>query len=412
LIYARKRYKEPELRQNAIAQLLELVDIYEEFQDFDDIHNVYFLLGSIYDDNPEDTELAITAYEMGLILADWSAEAHNNLGVLYSNKQLIDKAVREFREAIKLDPDYASPYYNLAKIYFYQRNEEILRDFQRWIEDESGESAKILFNLSIALMDVGRAEACESIYSKAHAIKNLIGVAGSKLRRVCRESDFGVSEKLQEVLTDQEKCYNEMVNLLGALRHESLVLDLVDVNVILMSVISQIGFRSDNSQNQLNHGNIICYTDLDSSLPKVKGDARRLKDAFNNIVINSMEAIKNEGSIFLSTRYLDSTSEAEIIFKDTGIGIAHKDIDNIFKPGYTTKERGSGFGLSIVNRIIRDHRGNIHVSSQENEGTEISIHIPVNLELAPIQTSLRMRPVIYEDPSKLISTEVDQIVEA
>jgi len=89
-----------------------------------------------------------------------------------------------------------------------------------------------------------------------------------------------------------------------------------------------------------------------------------------------------------------------------------KDIDNIFKPGYTTKDHGSGFGLSIVNRIIRDHKGNIFVSSQENEGTEIGIHIPVNLEMAPIQTSLRMRPVIYEDPSKLISTEVDQIVEA
>ena len=121
--------------------------------------------------------------------------------------------------------------------------------------------------------------------------------------------------------------------------------------------------------------------------------------------------MKDSGSLFISTLYSDITSSVEIVFRDTGIGIPTRDLDNIFKPGYTTKEFGSGFGLSIVNRIIRDHKGSIHVSSREGEGTEIRIHIPVNLELAPIQTSLRMRPVIYEDPSKLISTEVDQIVD-
>jgi tetratricopeptide (TPR) repeat protein len=137
LIYARSRYRESEYRQSAIKQLLEIVDMYEELQDFDEIHNVFFLLGGLYDDDPNDMDLAIEVYQKGLALVDWSAEAHNNLGVIYSSKELTDKAVMEFRKAIKLDPDYASPYYNLAKIYFYQRNEEIVRDFQRWIEDAS-----------------------------------------------------------------------------------------------------------------------------------------------------------------------------------------------------------------------------------------------------------------------------------
>ncbi len=414
LIYARGRYRDPVFRQNAVNQLLNIIDVYEEYHDFDDIHNVFFLLGSIFDDDSADIDLAIEAYEKGLTFADWSAEAHNNLGVLYSEKEQIDKAVREFREAIKLDPDYASPYHNLAKIYFYQRNEEIVKDFQQWIEQVTDESAKILSNLSLALMDIGRAEACESIYSKAHGIKNLIGVAGSKLRRVCRESEGNSADKLQEVLSDQEKCYDEMVSLLGTLKHESLVLDMVDINDIIISVANQIGFRSEDGKpsGKLCCGSITCDIELDADLPMVKGDARRLKEAFNNIIINSMEAMNSEGLMHISARYLDLASEVEIRFRDSGIGIAHKDIDNIFKPGYTTKDHGSGFGLSIVNRIIRDHKGNIFVSSQENEGTEIGIHIPVNLEMAPIQTSLRMRPVIYEDPSKLISTEVDQIVEA
>jgi len=409
LLYARNRYRQPEYRNEAINQLLKLLEIYEEIPDFEDIHTAFFMLGGLYDDEPDDVDLAIEAYSKGLALTDWSAEAHNNLGVLYSQKGLTDNAVKELREAIKLDPDYASPYYNLAKIYFYQRNEEIVRDFQQWIEEAAEDSAKILFNLSLALMDVGRAEACESIYSKAHRIKNLIGVAGSKLRRISREVEDDTSKNLMEVLSDQEKCYDEMVNLLGTLKHESLVLDMVDVNSILQSIVFQIGFRPGD-HDYLCSGNINCILELSDDLPKLKGDARKLKEAFNNVIINAVEAMKNDGSLFISTTYSEITSNIEIVFRDTGIGIPVKNLDNIFKPGYTTKEYGSGFGLSIVNRIIRDHKGIINVSSRESEGTEISIYIPVNLELTPIQTSLRMRPVIYEDPSKLISTEVDQIV--
>lgn len=414
LIYARQRYENITHRKESIDHLLKLIDIYEDTEDFDHIHDAFFLLGSLYDDDPNDIDLAIAAYERGLELADWSAEAHNNLGVLYSKKGLVDKAVIHLRHAIALDPDYGGPYHNLAKIYFYQRNEEIIKDFQFWIENITEDSAKIIFNLTLALIDVGRAEACESIYSRAHKIKNLIGVAGSKLRRVIR--DFGMEKdiRLNEVLDEQEKCYNEMVNLLGTLKHEGIVLDMVDINSTINSVIMQLGFKPyENSElslcNEFCFGNIKCYTKFAQTLPKIKGDYKKLKEAFSNIIINSIEAIKDNGIINISTNYSESSFGIEITFIDTGIGIPIKDIDNIFKPGYTTKRTGSGFGLSIVNRIIAEHKGNIRISSKEGEGTEVKIYIPVNLELAPIHTSLRMRPVVYEDPSELISTEVDKI---
>ncbi len=415
LIYARQRYENISHRKESIDHLIKLIDIYEDTGDFDHIHDAFFLLGSLYDDDPDDIDLAIAAYEKGLELADWSAEAHNNLGVLYSKKGLVDKAVIHLRHAIALDPDYGNPYHNLAKIYFYQRNEEIIKDFQFWIENITEDSAKIIFNLTLALIDVGRAEACESIYSKAHKIKNLIGVAGSKLRRVIKDSDIEKNGKLRQVLEEQEKCYNEMVNLLGTLKHEGLVLDMVDINSTIKSVITQVGFKPyENLElslcNEFCLGNIKCCTNLDQSLPKIKGDYRKLKEAFSNIIINSIEAIKDSGIINILTSYSESSSGVEITFIDTGIGIPIKDIDNIFKPGYTTKRTGSGFGLSIVNRIIAEHKGNIRISSKEGEGTEVKIIIPVNLELAPIHTSLRMRPVVYEDPGELISTEVDSIV--
>jgi signal transduction histidine kinase len=165
--------------------------------------------------------------------------------------------------------------------------------------------------------------------------------------------------------------------------------------------------------------------DLAENLPRVRGDARKLKEAFNNVIINALEAMGDSrvgprvrggceevggGSLNISTEYSESAAEVEVIFQDTGEGVSADDLDNVLKPGYTTKEYGSGFGLSIVDRIIKEHKGRIHISSREDEGTEVKIRLPVNLELAPIQTGLRMRPVIYEDPSELIFTEVDQIV--
>jgi signal transduction histidine kinase len=489
LLYARERYRNPSHRQKAIEHLRCLVEMYEELGDFYRIHDAFFILGSVYDDDPDDADLAIEVYKKGLQLAGASAEVHNNLGVLYSQKGSMDEAVKEFREAIRLDPDYESPYRNLAKIYFYQRNEEIVRDFQQWIEEIPEMSAKILFNLSLALMDVGRAEACESIYSRAHRIKNLIGVAGSKLRRVSREMDVGRAassleddkgQRLMEILADQEKCYNEMVALLGTLKQDDLLLDMVDVNATINAVLRQMDFKPDDQtgrgmksmgeprrhredmrhetgdirleslksevsglksqvsaplRSSLNSSrleraginpaptatrdlrlgdeessSVECRMELAENLPRVKGDARKLKEAFNNVIINALEAMVDGGSLNISTKYSDSTSEVEVVFQDTGEGVSADDLDNILKPGYTTKESGSGFGLSIVDRIIKEHKGGINISSREGEGTEVRIRLPVNLELAPIQAGLRMRPVVYEDPSELIFTEVDQIV--
>ena len=417
LLHARKRYREPSHRQAAITQLRSLIEMHAELGDFDRIHDVFFILGSVYDDDPADADLAIEAYRNGLQLAEWSAEAHNNLGVLYSQRGSMDRAVGEFRDAIRLDPDYESPYRNLAKVYFYQRNEEMAKDFQQWIEEVPEMCAKILFNLSLALIDIGRAEACESIYSRAHRIKNLIGVAGSKLRRIHRETGDDKGKPIGEVLLDQEKCYNEMASLLGTLKQDDLLLDMVDVNATIEVVLRQTGFKPDTQSGGRTLGlgaedpsNAECHMDLTENLPRVKGDPRKLKEVFNNIIINALEAMEDGGCLEISTQYSDASSGVEILLQDTGVGIPADELDNIFKPGYTTKESGSGFGLSIVDRIVKEHKGSVHVSSRENEGTEVKIYLPVNLESEPIHTGLRMRPVIYADPSELIFTEVDQIM--
>ncbi|MCZ6681076.1 MAG: ATP-binding protein, partial [Candidatus Poribacteria bacterium] len=91
---------------------------------------------------------------------------------------------------------------------------------------------------------------------------------------------------------------------------------------------------------------------------------------------------------------------------DTGIGIPYEVRDNLFRPGYTLKHHGSGFGLNIVQRTVRDHRGRIELRSEEGSGTTFTIFLPVDLEATPIKTNLQMRSIFYEAPHELTFEEL------
>ena len=395
LLYAKHRYTRPELRQQAIDQFIELIKRNDELRTFEPLDQVFFVLGSLYDDHPDDADLAIYAYKAGLEHTP-SPQAQNNLGLLYLQKNMVDKAAEAFKQAIELYPDYESPYHNLAKLYFYEQDEEILKDLQAWLAGEPQTAARIIFHLTLSLVDVARAEAYQSLYSHLHRVKNLISATGGQLRlasrRVVPDSDLHTS--LTQILTQHEECYNEMVALLQQLRTEEPVLGLIDINRILDTLLR-------NLMPVLEAKKIDCQQIFDTRLPPVKGDSSQLKEAFNNLIINAVDAMEGGGFLQIKTAYLPESSQIQISFIDTGVGIPYEARDQLYRPGYTLKQHGSGFGLNIVQRTVRDHRGRTELDSEEGHGTTFSIYLPVDLEAAPVQTNLQMRPIFYESPHEL-----------
>ena len=98
-----------------------------------------------------------------------------------------------------------------------------------------------------------------------------------------------------------------------------------------------------------------------------------------NIFSNSADAIKTKSSERIIGITTDLYNDSIVIkIGDSGTGIPFEDREKIFDPFYTTKNDGSGIGLSICHRIISDHHGTIDVSESEYGGTEMIIHIPVN----------------------------------
>lgn len=395
LLYAKRRYARPEFRQQAIDQFIELIKSNNELQTFEPLDQVFFVLGSLYDDCPEDADLAIYAYKTGLEHAP-SPQAQNNLGLLYLQKNMVSQAAEEFKQVIQLYPDYESPYHNLAKLYFYERDEEILRDLQSWLEAEPQTAARIIFYLTLSLMDVARAEAYQSLYSHLHRVKNLVSATGGQLRSASRqaEADSKLEATLNQILRQHEECYNEMVALLQQLRADEPIFGLVDTNRILDTLLR-------NLMPVLEAKAIECQQIFDIRLPSVKGDSSQLKEAFNNLIINAIDAMEGGGFLQIKTAYLSESSQIQISFIDTGVGIPYEVRDQLYQPGYTLKQHGSGFGLNIVQRTVRDHRGRTELHSEEGRGTTFSIYLPVDLEATPIQTNLQMRPIFYESPHEL-----------
>jgi len=107
---------------------------------------------------------------------------------------------------------------------------------------------------------------------------------------------------------------------------------------------------------------------------KIKGERERLKQAFINIMNNGCEAMDKGG--VLTVGIISSGKDVNISISNSGEGIDIKDIDRIFEPFYTTKERGMGLGLFICKKTIEEHAGNIKVESNQKDGTTFTITLP------------------------------------
>ncbi|MBN2519159.1 MAG: ATP-binding protein [Bacteroidales bacterium] len=107
----------------------------------------------------------------------------------------------------------------------------------------------------------------------------------------------------------------------------------------------------------------------------INADEKLLEQVLINLIKNSVESIDKKGIIEISARK-DSNISVKIIVSDNGKGISESELENIFIPFYSTKEGGSGIGLSLSQQIIKMHGGDISIRSKENSGTEITILFP------------------------------------
>ncbi|MGN7472109.1 PAS domain S-box protein [Brevibacillus sp. SAFN-007a] len=127
--------------------------------------------------------------------------------------------------------------------------------------------------------------------------------------------------------------------------------------------------------SEANLKNIRIHTSFATD-PIIAGEENQLKQLFINIVKNAIEAMSGHGEILLATS-AKNDREVLITITDNGCGIPEELIPKLGDPFFTTKEHGTGLGLMISRKIIKDHEGHLEISSKPMEGTTVSITLPI-----------------------------------
>ncbi len=127
-------------------------------------------------------------------------------------------------------------------------------------------------------------------------------------------------------------------------------------------------------KHEIRDRDVLVELECPDDVPKVQLDPAQIKQAFFNIIRNAIQAMTNGGLLKISLTSSDHF--VAIAFKDSGPGIAPEDLSHIFEPYYSTKPDGSGLGLIIVQRIVRDHGGQLEVDSEPRMGTTFTIILP------------------------------------
>jgi signal transduction histidine kinase len=209
----------------------------------------------------------------------------------------------------------------------------------------------------------------------AHEIRNplnAISMATQRLKRDFRPADTGKSEDFQNlstVIRDEIKRLNGIIEeFLTFSKSRRLELSNFSVVEVLQKIVSLI--REEASAR-----GITIETKWRQTPAVIPMDINKLQQSFLNLIKNAMESMPKEGKITIT---VDREGKNYIIvsISDTGCGMTLEEIEKIFSPEYTTKEKGLGLGIPLASEIIRGHGGEIRVISRKGEGTTFEVILP------------------------------------
>lgn len=210
--------------------------------------------------------------------------------------------------------------------------------------------------------------------SVAHEIGNPLNALNIHLQLLSREiSRLPVTQKdnlgeLAEIAKNEVSRLDSIITqFLSALRHGKPDFEPADVLPLIEETLDIMRVEVENRRIGIKVSGM-------ERAKKVLADKGQIKQVFFNLIKNAMEAMPDGGKLDISISSTDSF--LRIDFTDSGVGIAPESLGKIFEPYHTTKTRGTGLGLMIVERIVKEHGGEIEVSSKKGEGTRFRILLP------------------------------------
>ena len=203
----------------------------------------------------------------------------------------------------------------------------------------------------------------------SHEIKNPLMVIGGLASQVERRlpDDPATQEKLRIIQNEVKRLESFLGELRDFLRPALPNKQLIDLNQVILEVQALM-------EEAIREKGINLENRLDPNLPPFEADPNQLKQVLLNLVKNALEATEEQGAMLVST----GAKDAQVWFsvQDTGKGMSEDVQEKIFHPFYTTKDKGTGLGLAVINKIVTDHHGTITVDSVTGSGSTFTVRLP------------------------------------
>jgi PAS domain S-box-containing protein len=209
----------------------------------------------------------------------------------------------------------------------------------------------------------------------AHEIKNPLGSMGIHLQLIqkkiggkSRVDPRTIGSHLDVIGEEVDRLNRIVVDFLFAVKPMDTRLEEGDINLVIQELLEFV-------RPEMDQAGVRIESSLSPKVPLLRIDARFIKQALLNLIKNAVAAMPEGGTLRVETQRADG--EALVRVSDTGTGIPDEIMDKIFEPYFTTKPFGTGLGLTIVFKIVKEHFGDISVSSRVGEGTTVALSLPI-----------------------------------
>lgn len=210
----------------------------------------------------------------------------------------------------------------------------------------------------------------------AHELKNPLSImtnAAFLLRTSNAHLDAATTEQVQIIEDEIKRADRIISDLLDYARLAEGRIESVLVNDSIDECLAAL-------KNELDSRGVEVYRNYALDMPFLFIDAGQLRQVFTNILINAADAIENRGTITITTSH-STDAFIEVSICDTGKGMPPDVLAKVFTPFFTTKEKGTGMGLAIVENVVRAYGGEISAESEPGKGTTFHLRFPTRLAL-------------------------------
>jgi signal transduction histidine kinase len=241
------------------------------------------------------------------------------------------------------------------------------------LELASEKLAKVNRELQDSFEQIKRADRLSAIgqlsASLAHEIRNPLAsidgaanlIESSQTSAEMRRGSLAIIHK------EIQRLNRLLTNLLDFARPRKPEFQPVDPNRLIDAIINLAGHSAEQK-------GITLRKEVPVAVPSIECDPEQMKQVILNLAINAVQAMTGPGEVLLAARPLDSSVMISVC--DQGPGVAEENLDKIFNPFFTTKEAGTGLGLSVVHQIVTQHGGIVNADRNPHGGMTISLVIP------------------------------------